>query len=582
MATQTEIQYNRKLQQIVKLVKADVDAEIVPLIKQSVPEYTADASWADIIAAALRRLTERWTSPFARRQAREIASTFVQDASTRAMRQTVAINLYGGDDQLYDYLKAAADQNATLITSIPSQYLEQVSNIVTGNMRAGMRPSYIEQTLVKQFGVTQRRARLISRDQHAKIQGEITRIRQVNSGIKYFKWLTAHDERVRHSHTAVGNRDVGFGPGVFRWDDLPVVDGVPTFPGQPINCFPGTSPLNVFYGAEKAFRHWFSGELTTLVTESGESIECTVNHPVLTDKGFVAANLLNVGDNIVHVPQQTFNVAKVNADSSNIMFGNFFDAVELVGVAGESVRAFGTEFHGDISTGQEIEVVSFDWELPDYFNSALGKNFFELFFTRSEEIFGLVNTPCDSNLTSVVKGLTFASDSIVSRACKLLSFLSTGFAHPDKHRFAATGLLYSTLIENSSDDIARSVKFFGDCFDTHTCIDSRYNLFKRYVLAIVRRSFGFGNLQTPGADSFANDIRVNTEQSTHGCESVTIKHQLVRVIDKSIREFSGHVYNLQMERGLFVSHNFAVSNCRCVAVPVTAAQVERNRKSKTR
>lgn len=38
MATQTQIQYNRKLQQIVKLVRADVDAEIVPVIKQQAPE----------------------------------------------------------------------------------------------------------------------------------------------------------------------------------------------------------------------------------------------------------------------------------------------------------------------------------------------------------------------------------------------------------------------------------------------------------------------------------------------------------------------------------------------------------------
>lgn len=232
---QTEIQYNRKLQQIVKLVRADIDAELVPAIKQSVPEYVADA-WSDVIAAALQRLVARWTSPFARQQAREIAGTFVQDASTRAMRRTTAIDLYGGNDQLVDYLKAAADQNAALITSIPAQYLEQVSNIVIGNMRSGMRPSYIEQALVKQFGVTSRRAKLIARDQHAKIQGEITRIRQVNSGIKYFRWLTAHDERVRPSHVAVGNRDVGYGKGVFKWDDLPVVDGVPTFPGQPINC----------------------------------------------------------------------------------------------------------------------------------------------------------------------------------------------------------------------------------------------------------------------------------------------------------------------------------------------------------
>lgn len=235
MPTQTEIAYNRKLQQIVKLVRADIDAELVPAIKQSVPEYVAD-SWSDVIAAVLERLVARWSSPFARQQARDIAGSFVTDASTRAMRQSAGIDLYGGNDQLIDYLKAAADQNAALITSIPAQYLEQVSNIVIGNMRQGMRPSYIESALVKQFGITQRRAKLIARDQHAKIQGEITRIRQVNSGIQYFRWLTAHDERVRPSHVAVGNRDVGYGKGVFKWSDLPVVDGVPTFPGQPINC----------------------------------------------------------------------------------------------------------------------------------------------------------------------------------------------------------------------------------------------------------------------------------------------------------------------------------------------------------
>jgi len=235
MPTQTEIAYNRKLQQIVKLVRADIDAELVPAIKQSVPEYVAD-SWSDVIAAVLERLVARWTSPFARKQARDIAGSFVSDASTRAMRQSVGIDLYGGNDQLVDYLKAAADQNAALITSIPAQYLEQVSNIVTGNMRAGMRPSYIEQTLVKQFGITSRRAKLIATDQFGKIQGEINKIRQVNSGIRYFRWVTAHDERVRPSHVAVAKRDVGYGPGVFRWDDLPIVDGVPTFCGQPVRC----------------------------------------------------------------------------------------------------------------------------------------------------------------------------------------------------------------------------------------------------------------------------------------------------------------------------------------------------------
>lgn len=235
--TQTQIQYNRKLQQIVKLVRADVDAEIVPVIKQQAPEYVADA-WTDVIAAALRRLLARWTSPFAQKQAEQIAADFVRTAADDNLRRqkSFGIDLYGGNDQLQDYLQAAAFQNAQLIKSIPAQYLEQVQNIVMGNMRQGMRPSYIEQALVKQFGVTTRRAKLIASDQHAKIQGEMNKIRQVNSGIEFFTWVTAQDERVRHSHVEVAKRDVGFGPGVFRWDDLPVVDGVPTFPGQPIRC----------------------------------------------------------------------------------------------------------------------------------------------------------------------------------------------------------------------------------------------------------------------------------------------------------------------------------------------------------
>lgn len=246
MATQTQISYNRKLQQIVKMVRTDVDAEIVPVIKQQAPEYVADA-WTDVITAALGRLFTRWTSQQAQKQAEQIASDFVRNSANDNMRRqsSFGIDLYGGNDQLQDYLQAAAFQNAQLIKSIPAQYLEQVQNIVMGNMRQGMRPSYIEQQLVNQFGVTTRRAKLIARDQAAKIQGEMNRIRQVNSGLQYFKWVTAQDERVRHSHVAVAKRDVGYGEGVFRWDDLPVVDGVPTFPGQAVNCRCIARPVTV-------------------------------------------------------------------------------------------------------------------------------------------------------------------------------------------------------------------------------------------------------------------------------------------------------------------------------------------------
>lgn len=234
MSRQTELNYYRQLKQVARLVREDVDANIVPLIKQLAPEYTADG-WSDSITSVITQLLTRWLGAFARNQANSIASQFVQSAAKDNAR-SFAINLYGGDTQLQEYLKAASYQNAKLIQSIPTQYLEQVQNIVMTNMRNGVRPSYIEEQLVKQFGVTERRAKLIARDQTSKIQGDMNRIRQTNSGIEYFKWVTSQDERVRHSHVEVAKRDVGFGEGVFRWDNLPVVDGVPTFPGQPINC----------------------------------------------------------------------------------------------------------------------------------------------------------------------------------------------------------------------------------------------------------------------------------------------------------------------------------------------------------
>lgn len=235
---QSQLIYYRQMMKVMKLVREDVEVTLYPLIKRAVPEYVSDASWPDIIANALRMLIARWTSPLAQRQADRIAGEFVKAAAGDNDRKvkSFGIDLYGGNKELQDYMNAAAFQNSMLIKSLPSRYLEQVQNIVVGNMRNGMRPSYIESQLVKEFGVSQRRAKLIARDQHSKIQGDMNRIRQVNSGLKYFKWVTAHDDRVRHAHRIAGDKVTKYGKAVYSWDDLPIVDGVPTFPGQPINC----------------------------------------------------------------------------------------------------------------------------------------------------------------------------------------------------------------------------------------------------------------------------------------------------------------------------------------------------------
>ena len=247
----TQRDYLKHLQQINRDVRNDVVTDVLPVVRMYVTEYTIQPDgtttdsmqrtidgWADVISNVLARIVERWNTPFRQQQAQSIANQFVSAAITDAdKKQSVAVNLYQGSDRLTQYMIAASQQNVKLIQSIPQKYLDQVSNLVIGNMRQGMRPSHIEAALVQQFGVTERRAKLIARDQHSKIQGDITKLLQEASGFKYFRWRDAHDQRVRHTHRVIAGADVGFGKGVYRWDQLPKDEkGLPIYPGSPVNC----------------------------------------------------------------------------------------------------------------------------------------------------------------------------------------------------------------------------------------------------------------------------------------------------------------------------------------------------------
>lgn len=249
------IQYNAKLQRIARQVKRDIDATIMPLVRRYATEYTQDAApvitsdaWPDAIQSAMQALLARWASDQFVRIADSIAATFVRTAlakSERDMKKSTGIDVFSGSSSMQDYLKASAQQNAQLIKSIPADYLAQVSTLVTANMRSGMRPGYIERALQEQFGVTQRRAKFIARDQTGKIQGELAERQQRGAGFDYFQWIDSDDSRVRERHAEIAEKVTAYGPGVYRWDNLPLSDkGVPIKPGSDYSCRCTSRPVS--------------------------------------------------------------------------------------------------------------------------------------------------------------------------------------------------------------------------------------------------------------------------------------------------------------------------------------------------
>ena len=231
--------YNVELQRLVREIKRDIDSRILPVIRSVEHQYIADG-WPDVIAGIMDVVRGRWESSQFNAIADRITRSFVMAANrTNQARneRDIGINAIVGNQQLQDALDAATYENVRLIKSIPQQYLDRVGSIVNTNMRAGNRPSAIAKLLQDQFGVTERRAKFIARDQTAKINADLNQARQTAAGFEYFEWDDSDDERVRKRHDEIANKVTAYGPGVYRWDNPPLSDsGVPIIPGSDYAC----------------------------------------------------------------------------------------------------------------------------------------------------------------------------------------------------------------------------------------------------------------------------------------------------------------------------------------------------------
>lgn len=135
----------------------------------------------------------------------------------------------------------------------------------------------------------------------------------------------------------------------FRWNE--------GFDRHP-NCFPagvvvsGPSP-------EGATRRWFEGELVTLTTASGQELPATGNHPILTSRGWVPANLIKEGDYVVCSTQPEGATPLVVPDHNQVpaLIEDVWGSLSVHGL--DRVPTTAEDFHGDGQDG-EVDVVYAD------------------------------------------------------------------------------------------------------------------------------------------------------------------------------------------------------------------------------
>lgn len=338
-------------------------------------------------------------------------------------------------------------------------------------------------------------------------------------GIKCRKqWMATLDGRTRHSHAMLDGEIVD--------NDKKFSNGC-RFPGDPqgrpeeiYNCFVGETQIASDGEIVRSYKHEYCGELIEIETSGGVKFACTPNHPILTPSGWVAAALLNNGDDLLVAGFGNGMDSRGNPYIDHV-FPRMDALHELLDISfGQRIRTLRVNFHGDAPTS-EVEIVAQKRLLWSYRNAFYGKSVNKFLLKIANEAL-MGKRPLMKHFWGVCKSaLRF-----VSCLSEPLSFICGGLRHTVIHGFGAVSNVNTSMVEPTIDDLPTDPIFLREFLN------------------------GFS-----GKVITDNIIRVN------------------RVITKC------HVYNLQTTTGhYFVNSsipqngekyngNFAIAhNCRCTLV----------------
>ena len=121
---------------------------------------------------------------------------------------------------------------ASYIVALPDEAVTRLERMMVTRFTDGSRVETIAAAFSEQLGVTDRHARLLARDQTAKLNAAVAREDFAAAGIGSYVWSTSDDDRVREDHAELDGTE-------HRWDDPPIADartGQRGHPGEVVQC----------------------------------------------------------------------------------------------------------------------------------------------------------------------------------------------------------------------------------------------------------------------------------------------------------------------------------------------------------
>lgn len=173
----------------------------------------------------------------------ELLKTFADNSFQKQLNEAIGVKFNPLGNWWNDTRTAWQAQNYNLIRSNASRYVDDINRIAEQAVTNGWSVKHLTEELLKEGrALTEKKARLIARDQIGKLYGRIQQGQMSDAGLDLYIWETAGDERVRGTP---GGRYPDSKPSHYimdgllcRWDDVSVYsdDDGKTWKARPFNA----------------------------------------------------------------------------------------------------------------------------------------------------------------------------------------------------------------------------------------------------------------------------------------------------------------------------------------------------------
>lgn len=548
------LEYSKLAREVAYEIEEVILAELLPSLRG---EFRSDAL-TDTLRRAISSIADRAgriIDSQKLRSAIERIAGRINGHTSRDLSRVIGIEIPASVAR--HRLPAWIEANVDLIRKATLEQTQVITSILDESIRIGRTHRQVADIIRERTDVMASRIEQIARDQVLTLNAQLNQEKQQSAGVSRYEWSTSNDERVRGHHGDLDGE-------IFSWDDPPLGGGTHEdetgHPGEGINCFPGWSKINFAGDVKRAFRHWYSGKMSLFVTDTGETLYATPNHPMLTSAGWKPAQLIKEGDNLIHVRYESRKHTRENQNNSVSSIAEIFESLSVDGIRGTAGLG-SANFHGDIpESNVDIITAARGLGVDDYAGSVQRGD--KLSFPKTNDA-----TPRLSSFAQFFIRSFLSSHGIVGFLGKIFTLGWRHLCHAYYVCFRACARACSGFFQNPPDYVSSHASSFGNRqLALAGAVSS--NDRKRIKSNLVGNGHVGTGIEAPLTKPFADQIGIDSDIPGDFLDGKTIAKELRRVVYAGSIEFSGHVYNLETGKGWYVTEGVVSHNCRCVSIPI--------------